>query len=222
MRLSGLFKLTNKTHICSLFVIMNAVTDMALVAQLRPQQRGVFSKSDLQSLLAERHPAAFTRRLATLQRHKALQRFARGWYVTPGTFDLATLSQRVAPQSYISFAAVLARALVVGPVPQREIWAVKRGRSRTYRAGGFRLVHLGVADHLFFGFNVEDGVRWATPEKAFLDVLSFHLHGMRYPFDIYSDLSLDQLDQRRIEEYLAQYRNPKLVAFVHGVMRAQT
>jgi len=58
----------------------------------------VFSKADLQTAFAERHPAAFVRRVNALVENGVLRRFSRGWYVTDG-FDLATLSQRLALES---------------------------------------------------------------------------------------------------------------------------
>ena len=69
-----------------------------------------------------------------------------------------------------------------------------------------------------FGFLVDDGVRNANAEKAFLDTLYFHLRGRRYPFDIYSDMAVERFDLTRVREYLGRYRNPKFVAFVEGVL----
>ena len=196
---------------------MNAIADAELLRGLQQSQRGVFSKGDLQSALGERHPAAFVRRVGTLLEHGVLHRFCRGWYVTEG-FDLATLSQRLAPESYISFTTVLARHLVVGPSPATTVVAVKTGRPRSYTDGEHVVEHVTVAERLMFGFTVTDGVRFADPEKAFLDVLYFHLRGRRFPFDLYSDMSLDMLDHDRVGAYLHRYRNPKFVAFVQGVL----
>ena len=105
---------------------MNQRTDEALVTRLLAQQRGVLSKADLQTALAETHPAAFTRRAAALERSGALRRFARGWYVGEA-FDLPTLSQRLAPDSCVTCHTVLARELIIGPRPERQLIATKPG-----------------------------------------------------------------------------------------------
>jgi len=196
---------------------MKVVDDVKTLRKLESSQRGVFSKADLQNALAERHPAAFVRRINALLENEILWRFCRGWYVTEG-FDLATLSQRIAPESYISFTTVLARHLIVGPNPEGKIVAVKTGRSRRYQDRGLVIEHVTVARDLLFGFSVDDGVRYADPEKAFLDTLYFHLRGRAYPFDIYSDMAVDRLDGTRVSEYLGRYRNPKFVAFAEGVL----
>ena len=63
-----------------------------------------------------------------------------------------------------------------------------------------------------------DGVRVADKEKAFLDVLYFHLRGRVYPFDLYSDIRLEAFDSMRLREYLKRYRNPKFVAFAESFL----
>lgn len=197
---------------------MNSMADSERIAGLAGPQNGVFTKSDLQVLLAERHPSAFTRRVQALLAAGTLQRFTRGLYVREG-FDLPTLSQRLAPDSYISFGTVLARHLIIGTQPARQLLAAKPGRAHVYRALGFEIVHVQIAPHLDFGHTVENGVRWADAEKATLDTLYFHLRGRRYPFDVYSDLDDSRLDRARLESYLARFRNPKFVAFARGLLR---
>lgn len=193
------------------------MADAERIAQVSGPQKGVFTRSDLQVLLAERHPAAFTRRVRALIGAGILRRFSRGMYVREG-FDLPTLSQRLAPDSYISFGTVLARHLIIGTQPARQLLAAKPGRAHVYRGLGLEIVHVHIAAHLDFGHTTQGGVRWADAEKATLDTLYFHLRGRRYPFDVYSDLDRSRLDGVRIEGYLARFRNPKFVAFARGVL----
>lgn len=208
--------LQDKITVCILSCHMNQA-DAELVERVRVAQRGVFTKADLQVLLGERHSAAFTRRVRALVEVGVLRRFVRGIYVHR-EFDLPTLSQRLAPDSYASFGTVLARQLVIGTRPERQLLAAKPGRAHVYRGLDVEIVHLHIAPHLDFGHAVEHGVRWADAEKAVLDTLYFHLRGRRYPFDIYSDLDVTRLDQERLKAYLARYRNPKFVAFAAGVL----
>jgi len=196
---------------------MNIAVDDRLLRSLAPAQRGVFSKTDLQTALAEKHPAALSRRIRALLELGALRRFVRGWYVAP-EFDLPTLSQRIAPRSYVSFGNALARELIVGSAPERQVVAAKVGTARRYSGLGVEIVHVGIASHLDFGYQTIDGVAWADAEKAVLDVLYFHLRGRRYVFDIYSDIAFQKLDGDRLRAYLNHYRNPRFVAFVNGLL----
>lgn len=191
---------------------MKWATDRDLIEALRGAQSGVFSTADLKTVLAERHPSGFKRRIGALLDRQVLSRFTRGFYVTTG-FDLPTLSQRIAPESCISFETVLAKELVIGPSPERRVVATKVGRSRSYGALGYQIEHLGLSPRLTFGCKSKGGVRHANVEKAILDVLYFHLRGRRAAFDIFSDMNLRKVDKGRLLEYLTHYQNPKFVTF---------
>ena len=196
---------------------MKIVEDIDLIRTLGPRLRGVFSTADLHTALAEVHPAAFARRLNALRDRGALRRFVRGWYVTDGV-DLAVLSQRIAPESYVSIDRVLSEALMIGVSPASWITAIRTGRSRVYEGCGLRVTHLGVKPTLIFGYEVAGGVRRADPEKATLDTLYFHLRGRRYPFDLYSDVDYSRLNRTLLRRYLRAYENPKFAEFVKGVV----
>jgi len=196
---------------------MYALDDSRILQKISTGQRGVFSTSDLKVALAERHPAAFTRRVEVQLKAGVLRRFIRGWYVTE-SFDLPTLSQRIAPRSCVSFGTVLALALLIGPRPERQILATKVGPKRRYAGLGYTITHLSISEHLDFGWSIEEGVRIADPEKAALDTLYFHLRARRYVFDIYSDVRYQRLDRKRLSDYLGRYRNPRFIAFARKVL----
>ncbi len=199
---------------------MKSIKDIQTLRRLEADQRGIYSKADLQTAFGEANPAAFVRRVQRLLDHGILRRFCRGWYVGE-VFDLPTLSQRLAPESYISFGTVLAGELIIGTSPDRQIVAVKSGRPRRYACDGYVIEHVGATKDLLFGFSRDSGVCFADAEKALLDTLYYHLRGRRYPFDIYSDIRLEKTDKDRLYDYLRFYRNPKFVAFVHGVLEGQ-
>jgi hypothetical protein len=197
---------------------MKLASDIELIRRFQVAQRGVFTSNDLTILLAEKHPAALSRRLRALAHADVLRRFIQGYYVVPGTFDLNVLSQRIAPKSYVSFGTVLAQELVVGTMSENEIQAVKEGRSRIYRGVSRSIIHRGLQSSLIFGYEMHAGVRTATAEKALLDTLYFHLRGVRYPFDIYSDLRINKLDLTKISLHLLRYRNHKFISFVKSLL----
>ena len=196
---------------------MKLSNDQTTILKLAPEQRGVFATSDLEIALRDRHQASFARRVRALLAAGTLRRFLRGWYVSEG-FDLATLSQRVAPRSYVSFGNVLAGDLMVGTRPSGQVMAVREGRGRCFESEGDSVVQLAIAPHLFFGFKARDGVNWADNEKATLDVLYYHLRGRRYAFDPFSDIDWSRLDLEKLCGYLERYKNPKFSAFVNGTV----
>ncbi len=182
-------------------------------------QGGVFSIAELKNLIDPSNKAILYRTLKRLEGAAILRLFCRGYYVTEG-FDIQILSQRICANSYISFGAVLAKNLIIGSTPKYRIQAVKKGQSRVYQNSEYRIEHFGIKPELFTGYENINGVKIATPEKAFLDVLYYYQKGMKFSFDIYSDIDYDALDRQKIKQYLMLYKNKKFVAFVKGVLNA--
>ncbi|MBI5364111.1 MAG: hypothetical protein HZA53_13095 [Planctomycetes bacterium] len=197
---------------------MKSIDEVRSIERLRRSQRGVFSLQDLRTTFDEPHDAALHRRLNRLLDAGVLRRFGSGFYVTE-SFDLGVLSQRIAPESAVSFETVLAQELVIGPRPANSVSCVRSGRSATFSAQGASVVFHHLAPDLRFGETSKDGVRRTDAEKAMLDVLAFHLRGRRALFDLHGDVNLERLDRKRLVKYLARYSNPKFVAFARQVLR---
>lgn len=182
-------------------------------------QGGVFSIAELKNLIDPVNKAVLYRTLEKLEEAGIIRLFCRGFYIT-GDFDIQVLSQRLCANSYISFGTVLAKQLIIGSVPKYRIQAVKKGPSRIYQNSEYRIEHFRVKPSLFVGYENINGVKIATPEKAFLDVLYYYQKGIKFSFDIYSDIDYDAFDRSKLEEYLMLYKNKKFVAFVNGVLNA--
>ena len=182
--------------------------------------RGVFSLSDMRNLLQTDNRDVLYRILKDFEEAGILSRFCRGFYVTQD-FDPLVLSQRLCPDSYISFGNALARQLLIGSVPRYRIRAVRAGPKRVYAdKGELRIEHLSIKPELVFGIEVVDSVRMALPEKAVLDTLYFYRRGIRFSFDIYSDIDYSRLDRGVIRDYLSKYRNPVFVDFARKLTDA--
>jgi predicted transcriptional regulator of viral defense system len=195
----------------------NALQDYKLLQKWSTQMGGVYSTSDLANLFNESNPVSLNRRICRLEESGVLTRFIRGYYTT-GEFDAQVLSSRLCRNSYVSLGTVLAKELIIGSVPARTLYAVKTGRSRSFRKDDFSLQYLGIAPHLFFGFQNREGVNIATPEKAFLDTLYFYQKGRKFSYNIFTDITAARLDRERIAEYLKKYKNPRFIAFVKGYL----
>lgn len=195
---------------------MNRVKDIQLISQFTPAMNGVFTLTDLLSLFAEKNINQLYRRLTFLEDNKILRRFIRGFYVTP-VFDLQTLSQKICPLSYISFTTVLSEHLVIGTRPKFRIDALKTGKTQEYTDGQFTVRHFSCSKNAFFGFN-QEGLRKASPEKAFLDTLYYYQHGMTFEYDIHSDINGSVLNLKLIHDYLRRYKNPRFKKFAQGML----
>ena len=112
--------------------MVNIVDIAERIHDLSDAMRGGFSLADLQNLVGNESPGAFYRRVKRLEDASILTRFTRGFYVCKD-FDPLVLSQRITPESYVSFGAVLARELLIGSIPAHRIMAVKPGPARKLR-----------------------------------------------------------------------------------------
>lgn len=187
------------------------INDVELLRKLADELDGVLTMSDVRVLFARYSDAAVFKRLEALVGDGVLVKVKRGVYALPSA-SLAAISQRLARQSYISTGTVLAKALVIGSVPGRRVQAVKVGRPRIYRCAIGIVEHLSVKRELFFGYEVRDGIHYATPEKAFLDVCYFLSKGRRFSFDPITDVNLDRINPSLIREYLTAY-DQRFVSF---------
>jgi hypothetical protein len=194
-----------------------ALNDANLVRKYAPSMGGVFSTGDLCALLDEATPVLLHRRVNALVEGAVVARFSRGVYVSPD-FDPGVLASRIIDRCYLSLGTVLARELMIGSVPARTVYAVRVGRNRTFAGPGLTIEYVGIDESLFFGYEAHEAVRYATPEKALLDTLYFHLRGRRFSFDIYQDIDIARIDRGRVREWLTRYRNPRYVSFVKGYL----
>lgn len=202
---------------------MNIAKSIKNIQVFSEQVKGVFTLADIKAALQLRHPRTLYLRLKALEEEGILFRYVQGVYVTPG-FDPAVLSQTICPRSYISFEYVLAKQLVIGSQSGKLLRGVKTGKKRRYAAPGVELCieYCGVKEELFLGYENVAGVQYATAEKAVLDTLYFHLRGVKYNFDPYSDLDLTNLNREKLYGYLSKYRNPKFRSFVERFLHEHT
>ena len=179
-------------------------SDLQLIQGYAPALDGVFTMPDLKVLFGSSSEAALYKKLAALVGEGILIKVKRGIYALPSA-SLAVISSRISPASYISTGTVLARALVIGSIPERRIQAVKVGWPRTYKCELGTIEHLSIKPDLYFGFGNENGVRYACSEKAFLDACYFRMKGRRLSFDLTEDVNIEILDSRIVRRFLEAY-----------------
>jgi len=189
--------------------------DVQLLNKYSQEMGGVFSTGDLYRLFGQNTPVLLYRRIRTLESAGILTRFTRGFYVTTD-FNREVLCGRINTNSYISFGSILSKELMIGSTPATTVYAVKTGKNRKYQGAGLTIVYMGISQELFFGYDVKNGLRFATAEKALLDTLFFYQHGYSFSFNIYEDIDTTQLDQIIIFNWLKHYRNPRFISFVKG------
>jgi hypothetical protein len=193
------------------------IKNFVLLEKWAAQMGGVFSLGDLKNLFNEDNPVLLHRQIKSLIANKVLRRFKKEFYVTK-SFNAEVLAQKLYPDSYISLGTVLAKNLLIGSVPDKTLYSIKTGRTRFFKSQSTSLLFLSIAPHLYFGFEYDNGLRYAIKEKAFIDTLYFYQKGFKISFNIFEDIDLTRINMKKADSMLAQYKNPKFVAFVKGVL----
>ncbi|MGL1901959.1 MAG: hypothetical protein OCC49_07480 [Fibrobacterales bacterium] len=193
------------------------IRDIQLIQQFDSQMNGVFSTYDLQQLFGMDNKVLLYRRLKTLCESDVIQSFCRGIFVTPQV-NLQKLTTKLIPESYISLGSILSDKLIIGTTPGNRVYCIKPGRSKIYSNDSYEIIFYGINSDYFNGYTNLNGVNYASAEKAFIDTAYLYLKGVPFYFDIYSDIQYDQLDRNILSNILTQYRNPKLIRFVEGLL----
>ncbi|HCE45026.1 MAG TPA: hypothetical protein DET40_15910 [Lentisphaeria bacterium] len=190
-------------------------TDVKNIEKWASELDGVITMPDLKILFGGQSEAALFKKLESAVKDKVLIKVKRGIYALPGA-PLEIISTRINPDSYISTGTVLASEAIIGSVPERRIQAVKIGRPRVYECETGIIEHLSISPDLFFGFETVKGIKYATVEKAFLDVCYFYYKGRRFSFDPESDVNINGLNAAVISGYLRKY-DRRFVSFFRRI-----
>jgi hypothetical protein len=186
---------------------------------MAPSLGGVYSINDLRNLFNQNSKVLLHREIRALEGEKLLQRFKQGIYVAEH-FNPEILACRIYPDTYLSCSTVLAKHLITGSVPAKSIYAVKSGRNKEFEGLGIRILYFGIKPELMFEINNEHGIRYATPEKAFIDTLYFYQKGATFSFDIFTDINMMLLNKEKLRQILEHYQNPRFKSFVNGVIKS--
>lgn len=165
---------------------------------------GVFTLPDFRVLYPQDSAATRFRKVDGLIKAGELIRIKKGLYGCPDA-DLRRVSQRIAPESYLSLGTVLADEGLIGSIPGRRVWAVVSGRPRRFVSALGTVEHVSMAPQLIFGWEVKNGMRTALPEKAWLDTLYLAYKGRKFSFDPLEDVDWGRLNRDRWAEYLSAY-----------------
>lgn len=183
-------------------------------------QNFIFDENDLKILFnINELNQSFYRTYTKLFSLGLVKRFCRGIYVSKG-FNLLDLNKKINEDSYISFDYILAKNALIGTFSDKKISSViQSGRTKKISQFGFSIEQYKICKSLFFGFTNVDGYKMATKEKAYLDCLYFYTKGLKFSFDIFSDIDISMLDYLLILKYLKKYKNKKFQTFVLGVLK---
>jgi predicted transcriptional regulator of viral defense system len=182
---------------------MDAVRSLALA------QGGCLTTADLMNALAEERQTSLQSLLRPLQEAGKLVRAKRGVYIWERT-DPRAVAARIRPDATLSFGSVLSAHLLVGTVPKHHFQFTATCRDQSIQCPDWKVSFHHLAPHLRFGWAIDSqGFRTADQEKAALDCLYYHQKGMRFSFDIETDIDRAGLSREKFLDYVLRYPNPR-------------
>lgn len=171
---------------------------------------GVYSISDLAVLLERAHPSRLNEAFRVLVREGVLLRVRRGLYVDRlNGYRPEVVGQRWVSPSYLSTETALDRhhlcetGITVYTYVTTRLIAQRQQATKTLE--GHKFVYRHLAPHLYFGYQSQDGILLAEPEKAVLDFLYFIYKKQRSVL-CPEDIDFTQLKPERYQRYLRAYR----------------
>lgn len=182
---------------------MNMTKEQKLLS-VSDQVNQVFTLDDLRILYGEYSDSGLYKLIQKLEAQGTLQKVMRGLYASAGA-DLKRISQRVHPEAYLTCTTSLAKHLLIGTIPQKQVYAARVGRPRKYFTPFGVINILSLKPELNFGYIIEEGLRIADPEKAYLDAWYFTMKGNTFSFDLSSDVAVEDLNRTRLRAYLSAY-----------------
>lgn len=132
-----------------------------------------------------------------------LERVSQGIYLPMGSLvSMETLAAQLYLPNYLSFESALARHGILNLIPYTLTFATPR-KTKKYLLRKQEVEFRQIKRDLFFGFEMENGIYVATPEKAFLDEIYFFVKGkVSIDFD---ELEMRKLSIHRLKEYALSF-----------------
>jgi hypothetical protein len=183
---------------------------------------GVFSFSDLWNVIGLQSSDRTAKVINRLIREQILFKVQRGIYTTSDP-DLWILASRFKENACISMDSVLAREGLTGSLPGKSVSLIYAGNTQIIETAFGRIRFFKIRKELIFGTRGRPGgVTTSNREKAYLDLLYYHVKGAHFVIDPLKDVDLWKLDFKVIHRYLRAYRNPKFIQFVKGTLHEHT
>ncbi len=132
-----------------------------------------------------------------------IERVAQGIYLPMGSpVSMETLAAQLYLPNYLSFESALAGYGILNLIPYTITFATPR-KTKKYLLRKQEVEFRQIAQYLFFGFEMKNGIYIALPEKAFLDEVYFLTRGkLTLDFD---EIDAKKLSLKRLKDFSKRF-----------------
>ncbi|OGG15539.1 hypothetical protein A3D77_05855 [Candidatus Gottesmanbacteria bacterium RIFCSPHIGHO2_02_FULL_39_11] len=178
------------------------LTVMEFIRKLQALDRGFFTTADLEKITGlERNSLKVS--LNRMVKKEILTRLKRGVYqLSLNMIDVKKVANQLYYPSYLSFETALSQYGILSQIPYTQTFATLN-KSKKMTIWNTEVEFTQLKKDLYFGYQFENGIYIAKPEKALLDDLYLVSRGKR-------TLNIEELDLRNIsknvlEEFAQKY-----------------
>ncbi len=178
-----------------------------LVKQINKIPKSYFSINDIAKLVdLERNNLRVA--ISRAIKNGELFKLTKGWYTNDiDSISVKNLAVNIYSPSYISFQSALNYYNILSQQTMALTLATTKRKNEINIADNLIIYH-HLNNNLFWGYIKQDNYLLAEAEKAFLDLAYLSLNGYAH-FDP-SEMNLELLDKKKINNYLKKFNNKKL------------
>ena len=187
-----------------------------IIRILQSKQLPFFTLTDFSQLFNISNQQTLYKKIARLEEKKIIQKLIKGKYrfLLNPVNDFLTANFLYQP-SYVSLESALSfYGIITGFSYQITSMSLKKTKIIEVDRQEFK--YSRIANHLFWGYEKQEGFLLAEREKALLDYIYLGVKGLRaLSFD---EMELSDIDTNKLAIYAKRFNNRKLMKIIHNII----
>ena len=187
-----------------------------IIRILQSKQLPFFTLTDFSQLFNISNQQTLYKKIARLEEKKIIQKLIKGKYrfLLNPVNDFLTANFLYQP-SYVSLESALSfYGIITGFSYQITSMAIKK--TKTIEIDRQEFKYSRIANHLFWGYEKQEGFLLAEREKALLDYIYLGVKGLRaLSFD---EMELSDIDTNKLVIYAKKFNNRKIMKIIHNII----
>jgi len=191
-----------------------SATDIIRILQLK--QLSLFTLTDFNQLFNISNQQTLYKKIARLEEKKIIQKLIKGKYrfLFRPVNDFLTANFLYQP-SYVSLESALSFYGIITGFPY-QITSMAIKKTKTIEIDHQEFKYSRIANHLFWGYEKQEGFLLAEREKALLDYIYLGVKGLRtLSFD---EMELSDIDTNKLVIYAKRFNNRKIMKIIHNII----
>lgn len=197
-------------------LIMDTYSTTDIITSLQKKQITLFTLADFSKLFTIYNQQTLYKKIARLEAKKIIQKLIKGKYrfMLHPVNDFLIANFLYQP-SYISLESALSFYGIITGFPY-QITSITIKKPKAIELDHQEFKYSRIANHLFWGYEKQEGFLLAEREKALLDYIYLGVKGLRtLNFD---EMELSDIDTKKLVIYAKKYNNKQIISVVNTIV----